>query len=104
MNFSIDRIFDEAFSILGRNSSDPEEAIMDFIFNEYLPLQEGELENSFIVEVRVKPFENPVYILACRDDDTYLLLVLTKRDAVESGNFVLQDEISRFGESVGPYN
>ena len=42
--------------------------------------------------------------MACRDDDTHLLLVLTKRDAVESGNFILQDEISKFRESVGPYN
>lgn len=105
MNFEIERIFDEAYQVCEVYCGDcVEDYIMDFIFEEYLPSNE-KLEKSFLIEFRPKPFENPIYIFAMSDEDSeYHLLVLTHKDAVESGNFVLMDEIKTFRERTASFN
>lgn len=113
MQFTIERIFDHASNCISAYSdTDGDEAyIMDFICQKYLPAVNGKLEDNFMIEFRNRPFESPIYIFASRlasepyvEEHEYQLLILTERDAKETGNFILIDEIASFKQRNQAHN
>lgn len=91
MNFEVDKIFDDAFDKIQRYHDEPEDYIFQFVKDKFT-----RKDSSCIFELKIRPYESPIYIICLKDDDTVHMLAASKKDAEMSGNFVLIDEIDSF--------
>lgn len=100
MEFEIDRIFDQAYRILGEYCNgyeSPEECLL-----RHFP--EKEINEPTIFEFRIKPFEVPIYVICCKHEYSVHLIVATRKDAINTGNFVMIDEIDSFRKRQASHN
>ena len=101
MEFEVDKIFDQAHDILSAYCEEyetPEECLL-----RYFPKDDCE-ECAAIFEFKIKPFETPIYVICCQNEDTMHMLVATKKDADDTGNFVMIDEINSLRNKIEPWN
>ncbi len=101
MEFEVDRIFDQAHKILCAYCDEyetPEDCLL-----RHFP-KEQFTEPATIFEFRIKPFEIPVYVICCQNEDTVHILAATKKDAINTGNFIMIDEIDSFRKRKASFN
>lgn len=101
MEFEVDRIFEQAHDVLSvycEEYETPEECLL-----RHFP-KEDFTEPASIFEFRIKPFEIPVYVICCQHEYTVHMLVATKKDAEETGNFVMIDEIESLRKRKASFN
>jgi len=89
MNFEVDKIFDDAFEKILKYHEEPSDFIFEFVRDKFI-------ENACIFELKIRPYEPPIYIICIKHDDTIHMIAASKKDAKNSGNFVLIDEINSF--------
>lgn len=94
MKIEIDKIFNQAFELIRVYCEDgqtPEEFILqNFPFCDLLQ------EDTGIFEYKIRFFEIPIYLMCFLDEEVIHVIVASKKDAIESNNFVIIDELQNF--------
>lgn len=101
MEFEIDRVFDHAHEILSTYCNEYETT--EDCLMRYFP-KEQFVDPATIFEFRIKPFEVPIYVICCRNEYTVHMLAATRKDAANTGNFGMIDEIDSFRKKQTSHN